>query len=198
MTASLLVEIFFLCLAIIPPVMVLLYRTRPVPWGTLRYGLALRLFALFFAVCVLAFGVGFTTSAIKTPSTEIDQWAWPLLALAAFAPVAAWLVGDTFFIRHRFDAVGIYYRSPWSPHRHLLWSDVTSVRWGAASQRVTLVDTRDRVFHFAGMLAGLDAFAKAALTELPPEVTARHPREMKVLEALVEGRAVQLSGMNRL
>ena len=156
------VEIFFLCLAIIPPVMVILYRTGPVPWGTLRYGVAMRLFALFFAVCVLAFVVGSTASAINAPTTEVDQWAWPLLALAVFAPLAGWLTGDALFVRHRFDAVGIYYRSPRSAHRQV------------------------------------NAFAKAALAELPASVKLRHPREMKVLEALREGRAVQLTGMGRL
>jgi hypothetical protein len=102
-----------------------------------------------------------------------------LFLLLFFPTLCTPLVLEFFRVRHHFDQEGLAFRSPWSQHRHIAWSNVASVKWRRAAKWLDLRTHDGMVVHLSPWLAGLKPFAALALARIPSAV----------LTASAEGRA---------
>src|SRR5215831_13129846 len=136
-----------------------LTRARP---GELRYSRALRWIGVLLAVLpplALAAVILFLQKRPLRPDERL-----PLVVLFVFAPVLmAPVVLEFVRVRHGYDDVGFTFRSPWSKHRHVAWSDVASVRWRRMMKWLDLRTSGGTTLHISPLLGGLQPFAELAL-----------------------------------
>lgn len=185
-------------LGILPPLMMMLYRSRPAAAGCLCYGRGSKIFLGLLGLTVLAIGVVVPIGLFTSPR-PVELSALIIMPVFLLIPAGGlWMLGDVVFIRHHFDVQGIEYRSPWSRHRSIAWASVTAIRWRAAAQWVDFHDAQGGVMHFSTMLVGIAEFSAMALEKVPAAARESSPEAIVILAALTRGQAASLTGMNRL
>jgi hypothetical protein len=95
-------------------------------------------------------------------------------------------------VQHGFDDVGLTFRSPFSRHRHLAWSDVASVRWRKMMKWLDLRTSGGTTVHISPLLGGLQPFAEKALARIPPAVLVGCSDGRAVLQVMAAGAAGEL------
>jgi hypothetical protein len=165
-----------------------LARARP---GELRYSRALRWIGVLLAVLpplAMAAAILFAQKRPLRPDERL-----PVVLLFVFAPVLmAPVVLELVRVRHSYDEVGFDFRSPWSRHRHVAWSDVASLRWRKVMKSLDLRSSGGTTLHISPLLGGLEPFAELALARIPPAVLAGCPDCRAVLRVMAAGAAGDL------
>src|SRR5262245_5999027 len=113
---------------IVPAVLAALSRAgalAPANPGQLGSSAPVRWFSLVLSILPTMGFLLLGAFAAVRPSDRIALLATALLFPALTGP----LILEFFRVNHRFDDNGITYRSPWTRHRHVAWSDVAVLRW---------------------------------------------------------------------
>jgi len=175
---------------VVPLVLRFMARAAAVPGtnGTLAYSVTLRRAALGLAIVppILLGGL-----MLWHPPRGGDFGPLALVVLL-FLLLASPLLLEFHRVRYTFDAQQIRVWSPWSRHRSLRWSDITTMRWRPALKWLDLSDGTT-VLHVSPLLTGLDDFARQCIESSAEKVRARDPEVVAVLELMASGRGGELA-----
>jgi hypothetical protein len=153
--------------------------------GELRYGRVPRWFSLLMGL-LPPLGVLFILMMQRRPLRPDERIA-VLLLLLFFPGVCAPLVLEFYRVRHTFDQEGLMFRSPWSKHRRVTWSDVASLKWRRFAKWLDIRTHDGVIIHITPWLAGLRPFADVALARIPAVVLTTCPEGRAVLEIMSAG-----------
>lgn len=156
--------------------------------GEVRYARAFRWGTLLLAFAP-PLGVAVLAAAQEAPLGPNEVKTVALLMLF-FPAIASPLLLEFLRVRHRFNAVGLAYHSPWTAERFLEWSEVTAVRWRQHMKWLDLVTKAGVTVHLSPLLSGLGPFADTASAQIPGSVLeASSPDARAVLRLMSLGQA---------
>jgi hypothetical protein len=112
--------------------------------------------------------------------------------VAIFCVLTGPLLLEFFRVRHSFDDAGLIFRSPWSKHRSIAWSDVASLRWNGFTKMLNLIGTGGHTFRVSPLLSGLAAFGDVAQARIGSAVLTASPDGRAVLQLMSAGKAGML------
>jgi len=155
--------------------------------GELRYARTFRWFGLLF---LLIPTLGLLTIFIFL-SEPLDRSGFVsfLSLLVFFLAGGLAMVLEFFRVRHRYDDTGLSFRSPWSRHRHLAWTDVQSIKWRRFMKSLDIETVSGATARMSPWLSGLKPFADVALARLPSVVLSSCPQARVVLQLMSAGAA---------
>jgi hypothetical protein len=159
--------------------------------GEIRYARLLRWFSLLGAL-VPPLGILAILSFVQKRPLRPDERVPVVLLMLLFPGLSLPLVLEFFRVHHRFDDAGLSFRSPWTKHRRIAWTDIASVQWGRFAKWLNLKTHAGANLHLSPVLAGLKPFANQALARIPSVVLAAHPEGRAVLQLMAAGRAGEL------
>jgi len=111
------------------------------------------------------------------------------LLIGLFPLIASPLLLEVFRVRHSYDDEGFDFRSPWSRHRRLRWSEVASIRWRQHLKWLDIKTSGGAIAHISPLLGGLDGFAQVALARIAPEMLEEAPDAKAVLDLMRQNAA---------
>ncbi|HXU04733.1 MAG TPA: hypothetical protein VN903_27410 [Polyangia bacterium] len=158
--------------------------------GELRYSRGLRWLGLsLFALPPL--GLLAILVFVSQPLRPEDRAPFVAM-LIGFPLLAAPLVLEFFRVRHRFDDARFSFRSPWSKHRDVAWTDVASLKWRKFMKSLDLKSNGGQTFRISPLVAGLPAFGDMALAHIPAAVLTAYPEGRAILQIMSAGAAGKL------
>ncbi|MFZ5892541.1 MAG: hypothetical protein ACOY0T_15890 [Myxococcota bacterium] len=172
-------------IAIIVPLALRAMSGKGAATGRVRYSTAAR---WIVALCGLFMLVA---AAVATASSRTGD-ARGALVLGALAALGIGAALEFWGVNHSYDNKGIEYRSPWSRHRSVAWSEINELKWRSAMKWLDLVPAEGRVIHLSPMLAGLDGLASIALDKVPEAARSRDPEALAALRLMANGAASAL------
>jgi hypothetical protein len=147
----------------------------------MRYRPAARVLVVLLLAIVTVAGV---VVARRNGGTE-------LVLLLVFLTVAFLMLGAAAFnvlgTAHRLDADGIVRVAPRKARVHIRWIDVVSIQWSPNARWYELESRRGDRIRVEPQLTNIEAFARAALDGIPPEVIDARPELRKQLEDTARG-----------
>lgn len=173
-------------IAIVVPLALRAMSGKAAATGRVRYSAAARWIVALCGLSLLV-AAAFATASSRTGDARGALVLGALAALAVGAALEFWRVN------HSYDDKGIEYRSPWSRHRSVAWSDIKELKWRSAMKWLDLVPAEGRApIHLSPMLAGLEGLAAIALEKVPEAARARNPEAMAALRIMANGAASAL------